>query len=117
MMIMRTNKVAFLHLRHTDQKKVTPKGGITVAYELENIDGSEAFVNIKYNFSSCSEKDHYNRKIGNRVAAGRLRVKGPVSNYVAYKDSWFDQFESYLFDFLDLDLPVVNTSRAKVRIG
>ena len=114
---MRTNKVAFLHLRFKDQKKITPKGGITIAYELQNIDGSGEFINVRFNYSTCSEKDHYSRKIGNRVAAGRLKVKGEVSNYVAYKDSWFDEFELYVFNSFETPLPLVNTSRAKVRIG
>jgi hypothetical protein len=109
---MRTNKVAFLHFRHLKWHVVgfEPKGGITIAYELVPLNEKE--VEVKFNYSVCSYKDHYNRKIGNAVSAGRLATKGPVTVYSFQKDSWFDDFEDHLLAIFD-DFDLENTSRTK----
>jgi hypothetical protein len=56
----------WLHIRRRDkQGNLTPKGGMTVAYDLE--EGIVFFAVAK-----CSKKDHYCRKTGRSISQGRF---------------------------------------------
>ena len=115
-MIMRTDKIAFLHFRVLDEKnQIKPKGGLTVAYRLYETEGYDK-VTIEYYSSFCSYKDHYNRKIGGQVSSGKLAKYGGRL-FVLDRNTWFNNFEYYLLSSLDNYLPFINTSRAKVKIG
>lgn len=60
--------VKYIHLRRRDPffGHLEPTGGITVAYDISPDN------KVSYAFSQCSNKDHYNRKIGRAVSSGRL---------------------------------------------
>lgn len=48
-----------------------PWGGVTLAYAMEPVEGSENFK-VSYSLSVCSKKDLYNRKIGAENAVRKL---------------------------------------------
>lgn len=69
--------VKFIHLRRyknwwesggaDDYDIYEPRGGTTIAYK------KDVFADlVKVGVAKCSEKDHYNKKIGRQVAMGRL---------------------------------------------
>ena len=62
------SKVKFLHLRvveDSDTATLSLKGGKTIAYKVEgNL--------MKYVVALCGKKEHFNRKLGNKIAGGRL---------------------------------------------
>jgi len=73
------SNVKFLHLRefegfegHFDPRRDGPylclKGGKTIAYKIE--DGL-----LKYVVALCGRKEHFNRKLGNKIAGGRLQCE------------------------------------------
>jgi hypothetical protein len=64
--------VKFIHLRRRDPLWgfLEPTGGITVAYDIEP-DGR-----VRYVHAQCSNKDHYNKRIGRMVSTGRLANNG-----------------------------------------
>jgi len=65
----------FMHYRHLlpkDGKMVLDnRGGVTIAYELEDAPGGH--TTVWYAFAECNELDNFCRKIGRDKAAGRLR--------------------------------------------
>ena len=70
---MSTNRIMFCHERVFRRAEFTPAatGGATIAYR--EIDGG-----VEYAVALCSEKDHYNKKIGRQIARGRLEAKVPA---------------------------------------
>lgn len=113
---MRQDKIAFLHFRHLKNDRLEPKGGLTVAYTFNETESV-----ITYDYADCSTKDHYNRKIGAAIAAGRLSkaithefglaFQFPVSS----ASTWFQEFETYILTNVEPDdgCKLVNVSRAK----
>lgn len=56
------SNVIYRHLRHCHKHG---KGGVTMAIL---VDGE----NVRYSCAVCSTKDQYNKKLGRRIARGRL---------------------------------------------
>lgn len=61
----------FLHIRPTENHyaadfRFCNKGGVTIAYEVDNGE-------LRYAFARCSENDNFCRKTGRTLAAGRLK--------------------------------------------
>jgi hypothetical protein len=109
---MRADKVSFLHFRHVLpwDDKLQPTGGLTVAYTI-----NDDFTEIKFSVACCSEKDHYNKKIGNAVSSGRF-TKGFYGYYTRVDAAtWFDRFEKFIQEvYTTADgCDLANTSRAK----
>jgi hypothetical protein len=85
--------VVFEHLRKPDYNEqlgvfVSPKGGVTVAYDalsaeaietvkkiMEEQEGDVFYMGIKVGIARCHSEDLYNKKIGRAVALGRLEQK------------------------------------------
>lgn len=67
----------FIHLRRRDPffGHLEPKGGITVAYDIDPAG------TVHYTFSQCSNKDHYNKRIGRLVSTGRLQANRNISTF------------------------------------
>lgn len=62
-------KTYFRHFRlHNEYGEILPKGGMTLYVEENN---HEDGYNITVSFAICSEKDHYNKRIGRDAAQGR----------------------------------------------
>lgn len=70
--------IRFIHLRRRDAfwGHLEPTGGITVAYDIEP-DGK-----VRYTFAQCSNKDHYDKRIGRLVSTGRLEANRNVADFV-----------------------------------
>ena len=66
--------IRFVHIRKHDIFDLKPTGGITLAYELHG-------DRVVFSASKCSDKDHYNKKIGRAVTTGRMEA----GNYSAFK--------------------------------
>lgn len=64
-------KIKFRHERKLDGDIILPKGGKTVAYILLDKDSGES-ISAE---SLCSKKDTFDKAMGRRVAAGRLKQK------------------------------------------
>ena len=59
----------FIHCRQINQEgKITPNGGMTIAYTLNN-----EFKVVGFAVAKCHMKDHYNKKVGRMKAKGRLK--------------------------------------------
>jgi hypothetical protein len=57
----------FMHIRQPSPKGWSPKGGITIAYQLEQ-KSTSALCAISF----CSPKDRYDKSIGRSISRGRL---------------------------------------------
>lgn len=69
--------IRFVHIRRYSRElslDPSPTGGTTIAYELSG-------DRVIYSASRCSDKDHYNKKIGRSVTTGRME-KG---NYASFR--------------------------------
>jgi hypothetical protein len=68
---MSNSTVKFLHLRNVDDREMGTSslyGGKTIAYKLEG-------DLMKYVVALCGKKEHFNRKLGNKIAGGRLQCE------------------------------------------
>lgn len=64
----------FLHIRNVSpEDKISSKGGLTIAYYLEN-------NNIRYAEAHCHPKDTFCKRLGRVKAAGRLK-SNTLSNW------------------------------------
>lgn len=62
------SNIKFIHCRNIDkQGVVSPKGGLTVAYCLNN-----QFKVVGWAAAKCNNKDTYNKHVGRMKAAGRM---------------------------------------------
>lgn len=59
--------IKFIHCRNTKQGIVQPKGGLTIAYCI-----NEKFKVVGWAAARCNMKDIYNKHVGRMKAAGRL---------------------------------------------
>lgn len=65
-------KVKFVHIRrHSSDGSISPLGGGTVAYEVNQDTG----MVIRSASSFCHPRDNFNRQIGRAKAAGRMNSK------------------------------------------
>ena len=85
--------VVFEHLRRPDYNEhlgvfLSPKGGVTVAYDalsaeaietvkkiIEEQDSDVFYMGLKVGIARCHSDDLYNKRIGRAVALGRLEQK------------------------------------------
>jgi len=60
--------IKFIHCRNKDSVgQVTPKGGLTIAYVL-----NQDFKVVGYAGARCNPLDHFNKHVGRQKSAGRL---------------------------------------------
>lgn len=85
-----SNKIYFVHIRRYAKNKfgftdVAHTGGWTIAARMVI---SEPVDKIVYTVARCSDKDHFNRKIGRKIAEGRLlkRTGSFIADYPSIKD-------------------------------
>lgn len=68
----------YLHLREKKHGNILPKGGMTVAYDVQdNI--------VKLAMAKCSKRDQYSRKRGRDISTGRFVdafVNGNANRFV-----------------------------------
>lgn len=87
--------IKYVHLRCFQlEGTIEPKGGITIAYEFMLDNGPTSVV--RYSFAICSPKDHYNKKIGRAVAAGRLRPGSKAPTYEFHRVEGVNTVEQIL---------------------
>jgi hypothetical protein len=120
------DRVKFLHFRFlNEQKNIAPKGGLTVAYMLQYADQDRPTTleprmsAIEFEFAECSQKDHYNKRKGRLISAGRLlslKVRTEIFIPIDPQD-WFIEFEQHVIEGYREIIPelLVNTSRAKAK--
>lgn len=67
-----------VHLRNFDNGTITAKGGVTVAYETLG-------DTVLYAESRCNPHETFNRKLGRKVATGKLNkyLTNPQQKYKA----------------------------------
>lgn len=62
----------FVHVRNFEwDGRLSPRGGVTIAYNFDPETRQASYYSAK-----CNDKDHYNKKIGRRITAGRLSKYG-----------------------------------------
>ena len=90
---MNQGKVHFRHIRNFDKKNITARGGRTIAFR--QIDENT----IEFAIAKCSPKDNFNKKIGRRIAEGRLN-SGKVEVVNETWDYFMENFYNayYLFN-------------------
>ena len=59
--------IKYIHCRHSKAGVVSPHGGLTIAYVL-----NDNFKVVGWAAAKCNSKDVYNKFIGRTKAAGRL---------------------------------------------
>lgn len=59
--------IKFIHCRVVRDGKIQPKGGLTIAYVL-----NDTFKVVGYAAAKCHERDHYNKRVARAKSAGRL---------------------------------------------
>jgi len=92
---MSTAKVIYI------RDKNTPKGGVTIAYnvlekvhDINDEQGKPSLISFKYAIARCSKKDNFIKKYGRAKALGRLNSPD-FCNYIYLK---FEiDFITYLF--------------------
>lgn len=68
----------FVYLRDLSTRRSTPKGrttrGVPVAVIMTNVDRENGMVS--YAIAAAHPKDHFNKSLGRKIAAGRLKANG-----------------------------------------
>lgn len=89
----------FIHLRRNDPRfehgVTDPRGGITVAFDLDEDTGL-----VVSQAAFCNNKDNYNKRLGRVKAAGRLSsnpILGAFDDLKEYRQFIYKFWEAYSY--------------------